>query len=526
MNEPTFPRKVYICSRQAAATSRSTSDFDLTLSRNIVLPQKCAGFITDIQIPHSWYTVDDGQRFLYFHVDVPGQFQHFDKIELSKGNYTGADLATAIRTKVNDALNNLALTGLQFFCKYETGLHVLHYSLSPPYNYAQLWTDSRGDTYTVSASTSEPDQWEIDPQVVDHYDLSVPAWTFVNANHRLTKVNSTTYEGEYYFLQGEWQLLNSNPPQNFVVSAEPAFSGSFLDDAGATIEVTGSTDTELTLRRMKAAWSGPATGTLIKGTNKITWHYGDEWELTTVTVPNQLRMLDGSVWTTNSVPSKFTMRRVYNISGTPPTGGYYKMQPAWGPGGTGTGGAVYDLAAISFIGPDYYMFSILDSTTHQSQDFGYVYWDQKVVHWTSLGLSAECIENAPPKPIVGAQPFTATVTDLTRVATTASYRTGTHTGIFHPDTGLLAWDTGTAWDAGGSILKVLRNGAKLYADQVGPALKLTGTTQSAVYDASAGRLVWDGSLGTWLPTTTAGIEPAVHTEAKIELLTDARLSPA
>ena len=87
MSELTFPRKVYICSRQAAATSRSTSDFDLTLSRNVVLPQKCAGFITDIQIPHSWYTVDAGQRFLYFRIDSSAlTASYFDKIELRKGN--------------------------------------------------------------------------------------------------------------------------------------------------------------------------------------------------------------------------------------------------------------------------------------------------------------------------------------------------------------------------------------------------------------------------------------------------------
>ena len=375
MNEPTFPRKVYICSRQAAASSRSTSDFDLTLSRNIVLPQKCAGFITDIQIPHSWYTVDAGQRFLYFRVEVPAQFQHFSKIELSKGNYSGADLATAIRTRVNGALNTLSLTGLQFFCKYETGLHVLHYSLSPPYNFAQVWTDSQGDTYTVSPSATEPDRWEIDPQVVDHYDLSVPAWTFGNANHRLTKVNSTTYEGEYYFLQGEWHLMGSNPPQDFVVSAQPAFSGNFYDNAQGTIDVTNSTATELTLRRMKTGWSGPATGVLKKGTNKITWHYGDVWELTSLTVPNQLTMLDGSVWTTNS--SRFTMRRRYDISGQQqPSGGYYEMFPPIS--------GSFDLAAISFIGPDFYTFSILDSTTYQSHDFGFVYWDQNVVNWTCL----------------------------------------------------------------------------------------------------------------------------------------------
>ena len=39
MCEATFARKVYICSRQATTTSRSTSDFDITLRRNLVLPQ-------------------------------------------------------------------------------------------------------------------------------------------------------------------------------------------------------------------------------------------------------------------------------------------------------------------------------------------------------------------------------------------------------------------------------------------------------------------------------------------------------
>ena len=83
MTEPTFTRKVYICSRQASATSRSTSDFDLALTRNLVLPQKCAGFVTDIQIPHSWYVIDEGQRFLYFMLNESSEFA---KIEFNKGN--------------------------------------------------------------------------------------------------------------------------------------------------------------------------------------------------------------------------------------------------------------------------------------------------------------------------------------------------------------------------------------------------------------------------------------------------------
>ena len=109
MTEPTFTRKVYICSRQATTTSRSTSDFDLTLSRNLVLPQKCAGFITDVCIPHSWYTVDAGQRFLYFRIDVLPAPSHmiWGKVELTQGNYTGPQLADALRALVNATIASL-----------------------------------------------------------------------------------------------------------------------------------------------------------------------------------------------------------------------------------------------------------------------------------------------------------------------------------------------------------------------------------------------------------------------------------
>ena len=126
MSEPAFTRKVYICSRQAAATSRSTSDFDLTLSRNLVLPQKCAGFITDIQIPHSWYAVDAGQRFLYYRMDALTTI--FGRVELQKGNYTGEQLAEALRDKM--AAESLP-SGLSFFASYDPHLHIIRYALAP-----------------------------------------------------------------------------------------------------------------------------------------------------------------------------------------------------------------------------------------------------------------------------------------------------------------------------------------------------------------------------------------------------------
>ena len=90
---------------------------------------------------------------------------------------------------------------------------------------------------------------------------------------------------------------------------------------------------------------------------------------------------------------------------------------------------------------------------------------------------------------MGAQSFTATVTELNKIVTTASFYTGPHTGTYHADTGMLAWDSGAAWDKGGSNVTILKNGTTLYADQVGSALKLTDSAvgvQSAIYNASTG----------------------------------------
>ena len=159
MSEPTLTRKVYICGRQATVTSRSTSDFDISLSRNVVLPQKAAGFITDIQIPHSWYTVDDGQRFLYFKI-MAGTIM-FGKIELAKGNYTGTQLADAIRELMP---SQITVAGNAFFVQYDSALHVLKYALTPAYNFAQTWTDAAGGTFVLAAITGG---YTVTPRIVD-----------------------------------------------------------------------------------------------------------------------------------------------------------------------------------------------------------------------------------------------------------------------------------------------------------------------------------------------------------------------
>ena len=46
--------------------SGTPGSFTFELARAITLPSKCAGFVTDIELVHSWYTIDDHNEFLYF----------------------------------------------------------------------------------------------------------------------------------------------------------------------------------------------------------------------------------------------------------------------------------------------------------------------------------------------------------------------------------------------------------------------------------------------------------------------------
>ena len=242
MSEPTFTRKVYICSRQATPTSRSTSDFDISLSRNVVLPQKAAGFITDIQIPHSWYTVDEGQRFLYFKImSTSTPPVTFGKIELAKENYTGEQLADAIRELMPA---QLTVVGNAFYVQYDSAQHVLKYALSPAYNFAQTWTDAAGDTFILAAVTGG---YSVTPRIVDYYDFSTPSWTNGFAVFSLAEKDNTTYEGDYYFLQGTWADTPGNV--DYTVTASPEFSGIFTDNSGATLEVTAVSELGMQVTR-------------------------------------------------------------------------------------------------------------------------------------------------------------------------------------------------------------------------------------------------------------------------------------
>ena len=104
-----FVRKIMIDSR--FRKSGTPGDFTFELKRAVTLPSKCAGFITDIEMVHSWYTIDDHNQFFYF-FEVYYDFVSNDwdvryhRISVDLGNYVAADLATELETRINACLLN------------------------------------------------------------------------------------------------------------------------------------------------------------------------------------------------------------------------------------------------------------------------------------------------------------------------------------------------------------------------------------------------------------------------------------
>ena len=147
----------------------------------------------------------------------------------------------------------------------------------------------------------------------DYYDLSTPSWTNGTG---LTKVDNTTYTGEYYFFQGTW----NDGTTDYVVTANPAFSGTFVDNTTASLNVTALSATELTLTRspVLTGTSGMSVlGTFKRGSHEVAWTSGQIWNLTVVNLPNQDDMLEGTHWTsewTTTNPSGFSMRRFHALT--------------------------------------------------------------------------------------------------------------------------------------------------------------------------------------------------------------------
>jgi hypothetical protein len=101
-------RKIYIDTRFKNPESNSNSDFIYELDSSITCPPGTIFYMSSISIPHSWTTIEPSlnSRLYFFTFDKNNQASNHSYIVfLTDGNYIGADLATEIQTKMNNATN-------------------------------------------------------------------------------------------------------------------------------------------------------------------------------------------------------------------------------------------------------------------------------------------------------------------------------------------------------------------------------------------------------------------------------------
>jgi hypothetical protein len=68
-------KKICVDSRFANSISKSQTDFRIDLVESILLPDNTGVIVTDISIPHSWYSVESyNDTLLYFRLQEPDPF--------------------------------------------------------------------------------------------------------------------------------------------------------------------------------------------------------------------------------------------------------------------------------------------------------------------------------------------------------------------------------------------------------------------------------------------------------------------
>ena len=134
-----FPRKIYIDSGFREQTSKSSSDFVYELARNINLPKRCAGLITDVTIPVSWHNIDVNGKYLYFIERTRDLAQpKVARVEIQATNYTASSLAAAIK----DALDAGSPNGYTYTVNYTsmTGTLSITTPADKEYDWTGTWT--------------------------------------------------------------------------------------------------------------------------------------------------------------------------------------------------------------------------------------------------------------------------------------------------------------------------------------------------------------------------------------------------
>ena len=104
--------KIYIDSKFKTFDSVSSSNFKIDLQTTLLFPDNSVFYIDDISIPHSWYTVEENindQLYIFITPKEPDQDNSgvlHKIVKIDAGNYTGADIATELLSKIGLAINS------------------------------------------------------------------------------------------------------------------------------------------------------------------------------------------------------------------------------------------------------------------------------------------------------------------------------------------------------------------------------------------------------------------------------------
>ena len=120
-------RKIYIDSRYKTQDSISNANFKIQLNENLKFPDNCGFYITDICIPNTFKTIEEGVNDrLYVRFDFyPALTTEFNIITLPPRNYTGYTLATELVKLLNAAAAKFSPVIWNFTCTYDQGVNTL-----------------------------------------------------------------------------------------------------------------------------------------------------------------------------------------------------------------------------------------------------------------------------------------------------------------------------------------------------------------------------------------------------------------
>ena len=103
-------KKIYIDSRHSTNDSRDSSNFKIDLPYTYKMPADTVFFITDVCIPHSWYTVELGiNNRIYFQINVLTDVKYYIAT-MTAGVYDGADFATELGAAITGVVAGVTVT--------------------------------------------------------------------------------------------------------------------------------------------------------------------------------------------------------------------------------------------------------------------------------------------------------------------------------------------------------------------------------------------------------------------------------